>query len=233
MKFVCDKCKTKYSIADEKVRRKVLKIRCKNCASIIVVRDPFRREGGQVDLPHQPRTSDPLEQAFDGAFGGGGVRRRSSTAHRSLAVAHATEPALNPIADDLDDPNQTQVSSMADALRPQDIDDEWYLSVDGHQFGPMSFDELGSRVKRGEARGDDAYVWRDGFDDWVEVSKVPELRPFAPPPPPPQRSGLFPSTEVENKLGDRPPATAASGIGRPTGPARSEKAPPPVIPPQT
>ncbi len=40
MKFYCDKCQAKYSIADEKVRGKVLKVRCKKCANIITVREP-------------------------------------------------------------------------------------------------------------------------------------------------------------------------------------------------
>lgn len=39
MKFVCDRCSTRYSISDEKVRGKVLKIRCKTCSNIIVVRE--------------------------------------------------------------------------------------------------------------------------------------------------------------------------------------------------
>ncbi len=38
MKIVCDACGAKYSIADEKVRGKVFKIRCKRCSNIIVVR---------------------------------------------------------------------------------------------------------------------------------------------------------------------------------------------------
>src|SRR6185295_326093 len=38
MKIVCDSCATKYSIADDKVRGKVFKIRCKKCSHIIVVR---------------------------------------------------------------------------------------------------------------------------------------------------------------------------------------------------
>src|ERR1700742_3304026 len=38
MKIVCDNCATKYSIADDKVRGKVFKIRCKKCSHIIVVR---------------------------------------------------------------------------------------------------------------------------------------------------------------------------------------------------
>lgn len=38
MKIVCDSCSTKYSIADEKVRGKVFKIKCKKCGHIIVVK---------------------------------------------------------------------------------------------------------------------------------------------------------------------------------------------------
>ncbi|MFZ5786131.1 MAG: GYF domain-containing protein, partial [Acidobacteriota bacterium] len=38
MKIICDNCRTKYSIADEKVKGKVFKIRCKKCQNIIVVR---------------------------------------------------------------------------------------------------------------------------------------------------------------------------------------------------
>ncbi len=39
MKFHCDRCKTKYSISDERVRGKILKIRCKNCSAVITVRE--------------------------------------------------------------------------------------------------------------------------------------------------------------------------------------------------
>ena len=38
MKIVCEACQAKYSIADDKVRGKVFKIRCKKCSHVIVVR---------------------------------------------------------------------------------------------------------------------------------------------------------------------------------------------------
>lgn len=38
MKIVCDACATKYSIADDKLKGKVFKIRCKKCSHVIVVR---------------------------------------------------------------------------------------------------------------------------------------------------------------------------------------------------
>ena len=39
MKIECDKCQAKYSIADEKVKGKTFKIRCKKCSNVIIVRD--------------------------------------------------------------------------------------------------------------------------------------------------------------------------------------------------
>jgi predicted Zn finger-like uncharacterized protein len=57
MKIVCDNCATKYSIADEKVRGKVFKIRCKKCSHIIVVKGG---EGATVDAS-APVGSDSAE----------------------------------------------------------------------------------------------------------------------------------------------------------------------------
>ena len=45
MKFLCDRCKTRYSIGDDRVRGKILKIRCKNCANVITVREGMLFEG--------------------------------------------------------------------------------------------------------------------------------------------------------------------------------------------
>ncbi len=64
MKFYCDNCQTKYSIADEKVRGKVLKVRCKKCSHVITVREPetpvsatsrgAQRGGGGPQRPSAP-----------------------------------------------------------------------------------------------------------------------------------------------------------------------------------
>jgi len=60
MKFVCDRCQTKYSIADEKVRGKILKVRCKSCTNIITVREEGAA-GAAVRRPSAP--SAPLGSA--------------------------------------------------------------------------------------------------------------------------------------------------------------------------
>ena len=53
MKFLCDRCKTRYSIGDERVRGKILKIRCKNCANVITVREGMTADpdGGPPATP--------------------------------------------------------------------------------------------------------------------------------------------------------------------------------------
>ncbi|HEX4622637.1 MAG TPA: GYF domain-containing protein, partial [Myxococcaceae bacterium] len=38
--FTCDKCQRRYSIADDKVRGRTVKIRCKNCQNIVTVQGP-------------------------------------------------------------------------------------------------------------------------------------------------------------------------------------------------
>jgi predicted Zn finger-like uncharacterized protein len=198
MKFVCDKCHTKYSIADDKVRRKVLKIRCKNCGFIIVVREPAGEpELGTPERP--PPASRPLAQAFDGAFK---RPHRPSSGSPSLRAAAAPAQVSDPELDEEIPAEATRLSSLPPFLEQQEpggiVEDEWFLAVDGNQFGPMGFSELCSRVKRGET-GSEAYVWRDGFDEWLEISEVPELKPYLPrhPPPPPRaRSGLFPTVPM-------------------------------------
>ena len=102
MKFYCDHCGTKYEIADEKVRGKVVKVRCKSCEEIIVVRG---------------------KSGEDSAGRG----------------------------------------------------EEWYYSVDGDTFGPMSAPELRQTYASGDV-GADSYVWKASFGDWKPVA---EVEPFA------------------------------------------------------
>ena len=91
VKFLCDRCKTRYSIGDDRVRGKILKIRCKNCANVITVREGMdatrrrRRRAAQRPPDHgrpgaspaspaaerpRRRVREPARQAAAGARGG-------------------------------------------------------------------------------------------------------------------------------------------------------------------
>jgi predicted Zn finger-like uncharacterized protein len=89
MKFACEKCAAKYSIADDKVQGKLLRIRCKKCGNIIELkqREPAAPEHtasrsssaprpathgvktGSHSLPDQNFLDEELERAFGNVVG--------------------------------------------------------------------------------------------------------------------------------------------------------------------
>lgn len=75
MKFSCDRCQTRYSIGDDKVRGKVLKIRCKTCGHIVVVRE---------QLP-----------TVQGEASGYAVPQMASAGTGSVSVGSGTGPSLS------------------------------------------------------------------------------------------------------------------------------------------
>jgi predicted Zn finger-like uncharacterized protein len=86
VKFLCDRCKTRYSIGDERVRGKILKIRCKNCANVITV-----REGMVADLD----ASQPAAPEYP-------VRSKKATLMAPTAINEEGEPpneASDPVRD--------------------------------------------------------------------------------------------------------------------------------------
>jgi predicted Zn finger-like uncharacterized protein len=151
MKFYCNQCNKPYLIADERVRGKILKIRCKNCSNVITV-----REG--------------LEQAAPPPEKSG---RRHSTA---IAPAPLERPMTVPAVRDPNEPprkGSPGPDADDDAMPP--LDDEWYVSVDGVQDGPFSLERAREWVA---SRGpeDEVYCWRDSFDDWLPITDVPEFQ---------------------------------------------------------
>src|SRR5882757_3164913 len=108
MKIVCDNCATKYSIADEKVRGKVFKIRCKKCSHIIVVR------GGADGNVEASREAAPAAAADSSGFPG--------DEGQTIAARGGTPAAGLPAA--------SASAGAGDAV--------WHLVIDREQVGPLS-----------------------------------------------------------------------------------------------
>lgn len=151
VKFLCDRCKTRYSIGDDRVRGKILKIRCKNCANVITVRE------GMSDVD----ASDPE-----------GLRKRGTTQAVPISTTGTGESA-----------------PIGSAAPPPALEQEWYVSIDGHQEGPFSLPDAQKWVGS-KAFDAELHCWSEGFDDWLPVDKVSHFRGLrkkpAPPPPVPR-----------------------------------------------
>jgi predicted Zn finger-like uncharacterized protein len=177
MKFHCDRCKTRYSIADDRVRGKILKVRCKNCSSVITL-----KESGAVSTPRTPRHA-----TSDGARSGGGRRsgRRRATSVSGSALQGAFEQALR------EPKPRGHSDSMADP--PAMLEAEWYVSQDGEQFGPFGLSKAQEWVSLRQM-DDELFCWSEGFDDWLPVEKVSHfrgLRGQVEPPRARSHSGMF------------------------------------------
>jgi predicted Zn finger-like uncharacterized protein len=88
MKFQCDRCKTRYSIGDEKIRGKVLKIRCKNCSAVITV-----RESGAATTEKGSTVSPAPSEKVPNAPANGSARK-------GAAPAPAGTPAPSPVLEE-------------------------------------------------------------------------------------------------------------------------------------
>lgn len=196
MKFQCDRCKTRYSISDEKIRGKILKIRCKNCSSVITV-----REGMDLapDSPSPAAAPAPAGPAVVRRPTAGGSASSSTPATPALEAAFnramSRLPTPAPLkgglnlggedeAPDEDDADRTRISSGPPSIEPIEI--EWFVSIEGNQEGPFTLAEAQRRVGKKQPQ-EEMFAWCDGFDDWLPVEKVPELAPSIPKPPPAKR----------------------------------------------
>jgi len=181
MKFLCDRCKTRYSIADERVRGKILKIRCKNCSNVITVREGMPEPEPQQADPR--RTTRPTDHA-------------PSVMGAAPSKPAPPSPLQNAFAQAMQKP----------AAPPPALEEEWYVSIDGNQEGPFSLGEAQEWVKSKRA-DDDLHCWCEGFDDWLPVEKVSHFRGMrarkAPPKPPVARAPELPRS-AKARTGETP-----------------------------
>ncbi len=139
MRFACEQCQTKYSIPVERVRGKILKIRCKTCSCLISV-----SEGGV----RTARTAEP-------------------------------QPLKAPERNSSDSNDSTMIGVMSEFAGKQaaaEPAEEWHLSIDGNQHGPMPIEDLAHRVLELANTSVELFVWREGFEGWKAADAVPEVK---------------------------------------------------------
>ena len=130
VKFLCDRCRTRYSIGDDRVRGKILKIRCKSCQNVITVRegmapDPeaVTAEPGRLKkaTPGAPAAADE-RSASPGERAPGAEAASQRAGGRELGIAARSTGAaparLREPAGAAKDPASARRTAAADAARP-------------------------------------------------------------------------------------------------------------------
>ncbi len=203
MKFSCDRCQTRYSIGDDKVQGKVLKIRCKTCGNIIVVRESTAATQ-QMQGAH---ASSQQSLASAAAFGGGALSASGGAAFGAALASSAPAGATGPL------PPVPQGASTRGEV-------EWFVAIKGKQHGPARQDDIARLFREGKIT-ERTHLWHEAMAAWTRLKDVPEMQalmrePIArkPPPPPPEEGAEIVSFEQARaqrllQQGHQPPAAAA------------------------
>jgi predicted Zn finger-like uncharacterized protein len=235
MKVICDSCGSKYQIKDEKVRGKRVKIRCKGCKNAIVVDGTTVGEGEKevrASVAPPPDTSAKQPEPT--------IPEPAATPAPQAASADVS-PAASPAAPDAQPSPAPAAAAVAPAAQQAAEPSEgesspsgataWTVNLSDTDNREMTSEEILAAWKAGSVT-DDAYVFREGFDDWTPILDVPELArlvgssaadaaptPFAPPAgPSPFGASAAARAATAERSGDMFGAAATASASEPPAP---------------
>jgi len=222
MKFLCDHCKAKYQIPDEKVAGRTLRMTCRRCKNDIIIRGegassqsiaqgkPLR---GPASVAGSSSVERPTRSKGGSSVGPAPGRGQGEPAPRPSAHAGGSAQAKGSA---LGAGFRQHVADERQPSRPP-VQEEWFVAINDVPVGPIHRDEIARKVGTG-AVTEETLAWREGLDDWRPVREIPALlallrqrRVPAPPPrpaprpvPPPSRSNVIP---IGGRLGAAPAAS--------------------------
>jgi predicted Zn finger-like uncharacterized protein len=187
VKFLCDQCKAKYQIADDKVAGKTVRMKCRKCGHLIEVRaavtetsvatessppgpvshsGPTTRTTSSLPPPKAPppRPATGTAPRAPLATGLAGAKPPQKPAAAGSALAGAFKSNVQR------DEEVSKPFDMAE-LAP---DDAWYVAINGVPVGPIKISEVRRKASLG-AVTEDSLVWQEGQDEWRPARQLPDL----------------------------------------------------------
>lgn len=196
MIIACDSCGTTYNIADDKVRGRRVRVRCKTCGGAIVV------DGQQ--LPHEDQTR-PMSLA---------------DARRNLAASFEDEDESTRVINAPPTYHRPAASGTRSAPPPRAAPpppaEEWTVNFSDTDSRSMTLAAIVEAYTSGELP-DDAFAWKAGMDDWYPVLEVPEIR---------DAIASATPTRVASVSSARGPAAPVAHAAPPVQPAATYEPPP-------
>ncbi|MFN0062610.1 MAG: AgmX/PglI C-terminal domain-containing protein [Myxococcaceae bacterium] len=244
MRFVCDSCRAQYTISDDKVGAKGVKVRCKKCGFVILVRPAAGVSGPPVLHP----VTAPNDASSEKKLPLGGVDDDEIGAVFDQVLSSGTKAAAppsgqSPFKEDDASSESTRVldvsmlkklaqdaggseGAASESERADSASDEpktmvvappvndWFVAIDDKQIGPLGLDKIKDHWERGEI-GPDTLCWRAGFADWTAVSEIPELAALLAPKP--ARPAMVAASASGAAATSNAPVQSAFAAGKSTG----------------
>lgn len=182
MKFLCDNCKAKYQIADEKVAGKTVRMKCRKCGHQIEVRAAVTESTSAAPPPDHGRAPPFAASPLPGV----GAPRPPAPARplaTSLSQAKPKAPSAPMVGGALAGAFQRNLSDAPDPVLPSDagtapielsVTDEWYVAINGVPVGPVRISELRRKAATG-AVTEESLCWQEGLEEWRPIRSIPEL----------------------------------------------------------
>jgi len=187
-------------ISDDKVGASGVKVRCKKCGNVIVVRRP---QDSEADAALRGlEESAPAGPGPEAPTGENSIFSDVDDAE----IGAAFESALGERQDEPEAPPSEEPPPEPEANLPPVNDGppralDWYVAIDEKQTGPLTPEAIKDYWDRGEI-GPDSLTWRQGFEDWVPLSDVAELAAWLAPRP--QRPVFSPAPSPSGRQSHRP-----------------------------
>ncbi len=178
MKFLCENCKAKYQIGDERVAGRTLRMKCRKCGHLIEVRpgasDAHVTAPGQTMLPEvapsealewkslHPPVAHPLANTPPPRPAHAAPPRPAPPRPAGAGLAGAFQKAVEP------------APLRASAAPTESSASEWHVGVDGSPVGPLAVAALRRMAIAGQIDAT-SLVWREELDEWKPLGAVAEL----------------------------------------------------------
>ncbi|HVJ88294.1 MAG TPA: GYF domain-containing protein [Labilithrix sp.] len=229
MKFLCENCKAKYQIADEKVAGKTVRMKCRKCGHQIEVRAEITETSvaGEMPRPSGAPPTPPQRGSLATSLSAAKPRAATSGAPNS-ALAGAFRTNVH------DAPASTRGEPHSASLG-LNVADEWYVAINGVPVGPVRLSELRRKAASG-AVTEESLCWQEGLEEWRPIRSIPELaeivreaaqggKAVGTPPDPPPAAPRAPSAARQPLASLAPRTSTPPPPPKPLSPARSNVVP--------
>jgi predicted Zn finger-like uncharacterized protein len=216
LKFLCDNCKAKYQIADEKVAGKTVRMKCRKCGHQIEVRAAVTETSVSTSLPGAP-SAGGSEAPRPMAKGGLATSLSAAKPRAPVSQTPAPSALAGAFQRTVQEPQSMPFGQQGGTPIELSVTDEWYVAINGVPVGPVRISELRRKAASG-AVTEDSLCWQEGLEEWRPVRSIPELAAIVREAAQGNRPSLASPPTTEGR-GSSPPRAPQTQTQRPSAPS--------------